>query len=141
LRQPGCETAPAFVVSEPAPDKNDPSLVGLGSVKPRRPGLFRPLKATSQSGFVYSGVSCGARPAWRSEQNWWLGLSRRTREREPPFVMLTDPEAKLLAALDRAEDYRGLAIRCQDRREREVYERIVELYVEIAEQLERLLDK
>lgn len=55
--------------------------------------------------------------------------------------MLTDPEAKLLAALDRAEDYRGLAIRCQDRREREVYERIVELYVEIAEQLERLLDQ
>jgi len=55
--------------------------------------------------------------------------------------MLTDPETKLLAALDHAEDYRGLAIRSRDRGEREVYERIVELYVEIAEQIERLLDK
>ena len=62
-------------------------------------------------------------------------------EREPSFVMLTDPETKLLAALDHAEDYRGLAIRSRDRGEREVYERIVELYVEIAEQIERLLDK
>ncbi|MGC2809180.1 MAG: hypothetical protein WA303_02250 [Bradyrhizobium sp.] len=55
--------------------------------------------------------------------------------------MITDPETKLLAVLDHAEDYRGLAIRCRDRGEREVYERIVELYVEIAEQLERLIDK
>jgi hypothetical protein len=54
--------------------------------------------------------------------------------------LLTDPEAKLLAVLDKAEEYRGLAIRANDRGEREVYERIVELYVEIAEELEMLID-
>jgi hypothetical protein len=54
-------------------------------------------------------------------------------------MMILDPKAKLLAVLDQAEEYRGLAIRTKDRGEREVYERIVELYVEIAEQLERLI--
>jgi hypothetical protein len=34
---------------------------------------------------------------------------------------------------------RGLAVRVRDRGEREVYERIVELYVMIAEELEKLL--
>jgi hypothetical protein len=55
---------------------------------------------------------------------------------QPPI----DPKAKLLAILDQAEDFRGLAIRAKDRGEREVYERIVELYVEIAEELEGLID-
>jgi hypothetical protein len=53
--------------------------------------------------------------------------------------MIIDHKAKLLATLDHAEDYRGLAVRAQDRREREVYERIVELYVMIAEELEKLV--
>jgi hypothetical protein len=53
--------------------------------------------------------------------------------------MLIDPKGKLLAA-HRAEEYRGLAIRAKDRGEREVYERIVALYVEIAEELETLID-
>jgi hypothetical protein len=48
-------------------------------------------------------------------------------------------ETKLRAALDHAEDYRRLAIRARDLGEREVYERIVELYVMIAEELEKLL--
>jgi hypothetical protein len=51
--------------------------------------------------------------------------------------MLIDAKAKLLAALDHAEEYRGLPIRANDRCERELYERIVELYVEIGEQLGR----
>jgi hypothetical protein len=55
--------------------------------------------------------------------------------------MMIDPGAKLLAALDHAEEYRGLAIRAKDRGERNSYERIVELYVEIAEQLEALIDR
>jgi hypothetical protein len=55
---------------------------------------------------------------------------------QPPI----DPKAKLLAVLDQAEDFRGLAIRAKERGEREVYERIVELYVEIAEELEGLID-
>jgi hypothetical protein len=54
-------------------------------------------------------------------------------------MMLIDPEAQLLAALDRAEEYRGLAIRAKDRGEREVYGRIGALYVEIAEELEALM--
>jgi hypothetical protein len=54
--------------------------------------------------------------------------------------MMIDPEAKLLAVLDKAEEYRGLVIRAKDRRERECYVRIVELYVEIAEELEALID-
>ena len=48
-------------------------------------------------------------------------------------------EARLRAALDHAEDYRGLAIKARDRGEREIYERIVELHVLIAEELEKLL--
>jgi hypothetical protein len=55
-------------------------------------------------------------------------------------AMMIDPRAKLLAVLDHAEEYRGLAIRAKDRGEREIYERIVELYVEIAEELEALID-
>ncbi len=54
--------------------------------------------------------------------------------------MTVDLKAKLLAALDQAEAYRALAVKSRDRGEREVYERIVELYVEIVEQLERLID-
>jgi hypothetical protein len=54
--------------------------------------------------------------------------------------MIIDPSAKLLAVLDRAEEYRGLATRAKGRGEREVYQRIVELYVEIAEELEALID-
>jgi hypothetical protein len=62
------------------------------------------------------------------------------REQGEASAMMIDPEAKLLAVLDHAETYRGLAIRAKDRGERESYERIVELYVEIAEELEALID-
>jgi hypothetical protein len=54
---------------------------------------------------------------------------------------MLDPKAKLLAVLDTAEKYRGLAIRAKDRGERDTYERVVELYVEIAEELERLIER
>jgi hypothetical protein len=55
--------------------------------------------------------------------------------------MMIDPRAKLLAVLDHAEEYRGLALRAKERGEREAYARIVELYVEIAEELEGLMDR
>jgi hypothetical protein len=42
-------------------------------------------------------------------------------------MMLIDPKAKLLAAIDRAE-YRGLVVRAKDRGEREAYERILALH-------------
>jgi hypothetical protein len=54
--------------------------------------------------------------------------------------MLINPKGKLLAVLDHAEEYRVLAIRSRDRGEREAYERVVELYVKIAEELEALID-
>jgi len=54
--------------------------------------------------------------------------------------MLINPKGKLLAVLDHAEEYRLLAIRSRDSVERERYERIVELYVKIAEELEELID-
>ena len=54
--------------------------------------------------------------------------------------MMIDLKAKLLAVLDKAEEYRGLAMRAKDRRELECYVRIVELYVEIAEELDALID-
>jgi uncharacterized protein (UPF0335 family) len=54
---------------------------------------------------------------------------------------MIDPKAKLLAGLDTAVKYRVLAMRAKDRGEREAYERIVELYVEIAEELEWLIDR
>jgi hypothetical protein len=53
---------------------------------------------------------------------------------------MIDPAAKLLVVLDHAEEYRSLAMRAKERGEREAYERIVELYVEIAEELEALID-
>jgi hypothetical protein len=56
------------------------------------------------------------------------------------IAMMIAPGAQLLAVLDHAEEYRGLAIRAKDCGERESYERIVELYVEIAEELEALID-
>jgi len=45
----------------------------------------------------------------------------------------------LLAVLDHAEEYCVLAIRSRDRGERERYERIVELYVRIAEEFEAMM--
>jgi hypothetical protein len=53
---------------------------------------------------------------------------------------MVDHKAKLIAVLDAAEGYRGLALRAMDRGEREAYERIVGLYVLIAEELEALMD-
>jgi len=50
-------------------------------------------------------------------------------------------QSQVACCLDTAERYRGLAIRAKDRGERETYEGIVELYVEIAEELERLIDR
>jgi hypothetical protein len=51
-----------------------------------------------------------------------------------------DLKARLLAVLDQAEGYRVLAIRSRDRGQRESYERIVELYVSIGEELEAMID-
>ena len=50
--------------------------------------------------------------------------------------MITDLKTKMLAALDQAEDYRGLVVRARNRGEREAYERIVDHYVMIADELE-----
>jgi len=54
--------------------------------------------------------------------------------------MLIDPKAKLIDALNQAETYLGLAIRVEDRGERECYENVAELYLKIAEHLETLIE-
>jgi chaperonin cofactor prefoldin len=50
---------------------------------------------------------------------------------------MIDPHAKLVEALDHAQEYLDLAIKAQDRGEREFYERICELYMRIAQELRR----
>jgi uncharacterized Zn finger protein len=64
------------------------------------------------------------------------------RHLDPDLVRArtVDLKAKLLAVLDQAEGYRVLAIRSRDRGQRESYERIVELYVSIGEELEAMID-
>jgi chaperonin cofactor prefoldin len=59
----------------------------------------------------------------------------RTEHREVVF----DPRTKLVDALDSAQEYLDLAIKSKDRGEREFFERIVELYVKIADELEALI--
>ena len=54
--------------------------------------------------------------------------------------MMIDPKPKLIAALGNAQEYIDLAIGAKDRREREFYERIAELYIKIAHELEALID-
>jgi hypothetical protein len=47
---------------------------------------------------------------------------------------------KLVAALSSAQEYLELATTAEDRGERERYERIAELYLKIAQELEALID-
>jgi chaperonin cofactor prefoldin len=50
-----------------------------------------------------------------------------------------NPRTELVKVLDSAQEYLDLAIKSKDRGERELFERIVELYLKIAEQLEALM--
>ena len=50
-----------------------------------------------------------------------------------------DPRTKLVEVLDSAQEYLDLAVKSKDRGEREFFERIVELYVKIADELEALI--
>jgi hypothetical protein len=59
----------------------------------------------------------------------------RTEHRKVVF----DPRTKLVEVLDSAQEYIDLAIKSKDRGERECLERIVELYVKIADELEALI--
>jgi hypothetical protein len=84
----------------------------------------------------------------QSEALPWGPGARSNNLQVPSFLsqdgasdMMIDPKAKLLTVLDAAEEYRSLAMRAKDRGEHEAYERIVELYVEIAEELEALMDE
>jgi chaperonin cofactor prefoldin len=54
---------------------------------------------------------------------------------------MIDIRAKLVDALDHAQEYLDLAIKAQDRGEREFYERICELYMRIAQEFEALIDE
>ena len=54
--------------------------------------------------------------------------------------MMIDPKPKLIAALGYAQEYLDLATSAKDRGEREFYERIAELYIKIAQELEALVE-
>ena len=53
--------------------------------------------------------------------------------------MVFYPVGLKVEVLDSAQEYFDLAIKSRDRGEREFFERIVELYVKIAEELEALI--
>jgi len=57
------------------------------------------------------------------------------------IAMMIDPKAKLIDILGNAQEYLDLATKSTDRGERELYERIVALYLKIAQELETLIDK
>jgi hypothetical protein len=52
--------------------------------------------------------------------------------------LMIDPKPKLITALGNAQEYLDLAIGAQDRGERELYQRIAELYLKIAQELEAM---
>ena len=54
--------------------------------------------------------------------------------------MPIDPKAKLIDALNQAETCLGLAIKAEDRGERDCYEQMAELYLKIAEHLEAMIE-
>lgn len=56
------------------------------------------------------------------------------------IVVLIDPKDKLVDVLANAQKYLDLATKSTDRGEREFYERIVALYLKIAQELEALID-
>ena len=53
--------------------------------------------------------------------------------------MMINPKGKLIAVLGNAQEYIDLAIGAEDRGEREFYERIAELYLKIAQELEAMM--
>ena len=54
--------------------------------------------------------------------------------------MMINPKGKLIAVLGNAQEYIDLATSAKDRGERAFYERIAELYIKIAQELEALVD-
>jgi chaperonin cofactor prefoldin len=70
---------------------------------------------------------------------------RLSRGNDPPatagvIFMMIDLKPKLIAALGNAQEYLDLAISAKDRGERELYERLAELYLKIAQELEALVE-
>jgi len=53
---------------------------------------------------------------------------------------MIDPKPKLIAVLGNAQEYLDLAESTKDRDEREFYQRIAELYLKIAQELEAMMD-
>jgi hypothetical protein len=54
--------------------------------------------------------------------------------------MMIDLKPRLIAALGNAQEYLDLATSAKDRGERAFYERIAELYIKIARELEALVE-
>jgi hypothetical protein len=54
---------------------------------------------------------------------------------------MIDPRLQMAEALDRAQKYLDLAIKARNRAEREFYERMLKLYIRIAEECEAWIDE
>ena len=52
---------------------------------------------------------------------------------------MIDPKPRLIAVLGNVRDYLDLAVSTKDRGEREFYERVAELYLKIAQELEAMM--
>ena len=52
---------------------------------------------------------------------------------------MIDPKPRLIAVLGNVQEYLDLAASTKDRGEREFYQRIAELYLKIAQELEAML--
>ncbi len=52
---------------------------------------------------------------------------------------MIDPKPKLIEILGNVQEYLDLAASTKDRGEREVYQRIAELYLKIAQELEAMM--
>ena len=55
-------------------------------------------------------------------------------------MMMIDLKSRLIAALGNAHEYIELATSAKDRGERAFYERIAELYIKIAQELDALVE-
>jgi hypothetical protein len=76
---------------------------------------------------------------WDNRAETILRFHRFSQRTEHRYWMI-DPHAKLVEALDHAQEYLDLAIKAQDRGEREFYERICD-YMRIAQEFEALIDE
>jgi hypothetical protein len=76
-----------------------------------------------------------------SQVAWLLAIlvAETILQQRRGILMMIDLKPRLIAALGNAQEYIDLATSAKDRGERAFYERIAELYIKIARELEALV--